>query len=694
MKNTFNKFLNDGRRLLFSLFIIQFLFITKVSVSQWIQCDGIYGGSVSCLVTQGSNIYAGTTFAGVYITTNNGNSWSQTALNNMEANSLGSIGNNVLAGTGSNGVWLSTNNGANWTQTELTSAYVWEFITVGSNIFAGTGSGVYKSTNNGINWSPSGLSGFEVFSFTVNGSNLFASTYENSSVYISTDNGASWSQTSLNNQQVYSLTSLGTNIYAGTSSNGIYRSTDNGTSWSQTSLNNLRVDGLIASGGNIIAGTGGGVYVSSNGGSNWTFTLNVGRCKFTSSSSNIFAGGELGGGISMTTNNGLNWSPTAFSNAGVGDIVTCGNNVFASDGSLYKSTDDGINWLPSGGLENKNINRITASGSILIASILNNGGVYISTNSGSNWVPAGMVGYDVRPVAVSGTNIFAGVFPQSGLWKSTDFGANWTQISSVNGQINSLASNGSNIFVQRYSAAGHGVFRSTDFGETWIQTPLNQNIKAFAINGNNIYAGSDNNVNGTGVYHSTNNGDTWVNIGLNNQRVWSLAAYGNYVYAGALKYGSSIGGVSVYDGVSWTPINQGLIGPTTIYSLCIKNNFLLSAPMQSSVWRRPLSQITANQNNGTELPSVLSLSQNYPNPFNPTTKIRFAIPSNVKGETSNIKLTVFDALGREIEILVNESLKPGIYEADWNAKNLTSGVYFYRLITDGFAETKKMLLIK
>ena len=83
------------------------------------------------------------------------------------------------------------------------------------------------------------------------------------------------------------------------------------------------------------------------------------------------------------------------------------------------------------------------------------------------------------------------------------------------------------------------------------------------------------------------------------------------------------------------------------------------------------------------------LSSNYPNPFNPTTNIRYSIP-----KSGMVKLAVFDALGREIQTLVNESLKPGTYEASFDGTMLNSGVYFYKLITDGFTDTKKMLLIK
>jgi hypothetical protein len=88
-------------------------------------------------------------------------------------------------------------------------------------------------------------------------------------------------------------------------------------------------------------------------------------------------------------------------------------------------------------------------------------------------------------------------------------------------------------------------------------------------------------------------------------------------------------------------------------------------------------------------PIDYKLLQNYPNPFNPSTKIRFEIP-----KTGFVNLAVFDMLGREIEVLVNEKQSVGTYEVSFNASQYSSGVYFYRLTTDGFSETKKMILLK
>jgi hypothetical protein len=94
-------------------------------------------------------------------------------------------------------------------------------------------------------------------------------------------------------------------------------------------------------------------------------------------------------------------------------------------------------------------------------------------------------------------------------------------------------------------------------------------------------------------------------------------------------------------------------------------------------------------NNQTGLPNVFSLSQNYPNPFNPVTKINFAIPRN-----SFVTLKVYDMLGKEIANLVNGNKVAGYYTIDFSGTDLSTGVYYYRLESEGFVDVKKMILIK
>jgi len=91
----------------------------------------------------------------------------------------------------------------------------------------------------------------------------------------------------------------------------------------------------------------------------------------------------------------------------------------------------------------------------------------------------------------------------------------------------------------------------------------------------------------------------------------------------------------------------------------------------------------------SEIAAKYSLNQNYPNPFNPSTKIRYAI-----AKSGFVSLKVYDMTGKVVSELVNNNQTVGSYEVSFNAAALSSGVYYYKLESEGFAETKKMLLIK
>lgn len=115
-------------------------------------------------------------------------------------------------------------------------------------------------------------------------------------------------------------------------------------------------------------------------------------------------------------------------------------------------------------------------------------------------------------------------------------------------------------------------------------------------------------------------------------------------------------------------------------------------------WNHENERITQIvQLSGTTISSVeydwnkldYTLGQNYPNPFNPSTKIKFTIP-----KTGNVSLKIYDILGREIKTLINKEMQPGIYDIEFNAVNLPSGVYFYQLKVGSYVETKKMILLK
>jgi CubicO group peptidase (beta-lactamase class C family) len=122
--------------------------------------------------------------------------------------------------------------------------------------------------------------------------------------------------------------------------------------------------------------------------------------------------------------------------------------------------------------------------------------------------------------------------------------------------------------------------------------------------------------------------------------------------------------------------------------------FMNSAPTDQAVFYL-FDLLSDHAQNITDVAEIINpisnfyLFQNFPNPFNPFTKIRYSVP-----HISNVSIKVFDILGNEIEILVKEEKPAGTYEVIWNAENLPSGVYFYKLQAGSFVETKKMILLR
>ncbi len=100
-------------------------------------------------------------------------------------------------------------------------------------------------------------------------------------------------------------------------------------------------------------------------------------------------------------------------------------------------------------------------------------------------------------------------------------------------------------------------------------------------------------------------------------------------------------------------------------------------------------EVSSVEKDEEHFPIKFELSQNYPNPFNPLTKIRYTLPIS-----GNIKLAVYDILGRKVISLFEGFKNAGLYEIEFNAAELSSSIYFYRLVTNDFIFTKKMVLIR
>jgi hypothetical protein len=126
-------------------------------------------------------------------------------------------------------------------------------------------------------------------------------------------------------------------------------------------------------------------------------------------------------------------------------------------------------------------------------------------------------------------------------------------------------------------------------------------------------------------------------------------------------------------------VGQPMIG---VASNSSNNNF-------AGFWSLPIELITSIEQISKSIPKEFRLEQNYPNPFNPSTAIEFALP-----KVSKVTLKIYDILGREVTTLLDEEMQPGEYKVVFEANELASGVYFYRLQTQDFVRVKKLMLLK
>ena len=255
--------------------LLTILLYNSTTDSQWILSINDAGIS---LVSSGNDIFYGTWFAGVYKSTNLGQSWAGTYF--PPGNSVRALITNmygIFAGTTYNGVYVTTNEGLNWASMSngLTLDQINTFTKIGNIIFVGGYSGVFSSTNNGLSWNSAnnGLTNMYVYCLIAAGNNIFAGTL-NGGIFLTTNNGLSWNplNNGLTNLNISALAFNGNYVFAGTFGNGVFQSGANGSTWTPVNigLNNLYIGSLTSSGNSIVVGTDtGGVYYSSNNGQSW-----------------------------------------------------------------------------------------------------------------------------------------------------------------------------------------------------------------------------------------------------------------------------------------------------------------------------------------------------------------------------------------------------------------------------------------
>jgi hypothetical protein len=343
---------------------------------------------------------------------------------------------------------------------------------------------------------------------------------------------------------------------------------------------------------------------------------------------------------------------------------------------------------------------ISSTGNLVIAvwqeNLDGNWDVYYkrSTDGGSTWLPTGRIitpnSSETASVSISGTNVL--ITWMEGLpvvgyeifsTVSNDEGINWGTVTPISSDSvwsgypsPAIAGDLLHITWQQQSSSS-GMFeiyyrRSTDGGNSWESARQLNSDSSSAANPSIVASGN------------------LVNI------VWS-----DYRDANNEIYGRR----SLDGGVSW----EEDIRLTNDINYSVNPSISLSGSALHIVWndgrdgnpeiyykKNSSGGTVSVENNNSELPNNFSLTQNYPNPFNPNTKIKYTIPnvtlSGVEG--SRVQLIVYDVLGNEVANLVDEYRQAGSYEVDFNAGDLSSGVYFYKLHTGNFVAIKKMTLLK
>ena len=363
-----------------------------------------------------------------------------------------------------------------------------------------------------------------------------------------------------------------------------------------------------------------------------------------------------------------------------------------SDSGIYRSSDNGNSWAKlSNGLDRLCFNSIIlnpATGAIYAVADSN---IFKSTNNGDNWLSIKNGLQDARYSSLLIKNDSLFLSSDSGAFRSMNDGANWEPIN------NGLTSPSVRAFIYKDGylfaglsgagpGTGHGIFRSTDNGDTWEEknNGVTSDVDLFEILSDRIYA-----VSGTIILYSTDLGESWNSIsnGLaSGLYIEDLHTVGDYIFAS-----QRLSGVFVQhkDSTDWRHVSEGL--PSTFFSGVSSNDeYSFVGVYQNGIWRRLLSEIfTGVEEQNIPLPNDFELSQNYPNPFNSSTNIRFGVVGS-----DLVSLKVFDILGRNVATLVNERKKAGTYTVKWDATELPSGVYFYKLTTGTCTAVHKMLLLK
>jgi len=352
-------------------------------------------------------------------------------------------------------------------------------------------------------------------------------------------------------------------------------------------------------------------------------------------------------------------------------------------GVMLHTTDAGVIWTPVT-LTGADLHQVVFKDANTGIVVGDNGVVFTTTNGGTNWVLKNSgTSLQLRGACFAGGSVFYAVGDDGAAVKSTDNGNTWTVLNSgTTERLLCVAAADQNIWI----GAKDGLLLFSNNGGTTftsMSNPATDDIKdiqfidaltGFACGSNSFFMiTTDGGVNwisrsagiqfGLNGLHFVTQNKGWVTGGTGT--IYSTNDAGLNWIAEQTQTAQDLNSIHSFDGENaWAVGNLGVI----------VTNF--SAP-------------TNAENQTDAMPNYPYLIQNYPNPFNPSTKIGFNLPAK-----NFVTLKVYNVAGVEMATLINENLNEGFHEIEFNAASLNSGVYFYSIITENFASTRKMILIK
>ncbi len=588
--------------------------------------------------------------------------------------------------------------------------------------------GIYKTTNGGTNFSkltgavlPS--SGYTRISMAVapaSSSILYAVfTATNNTtlgIYKSTNAGTSWSSLSIPTDALTGATHLAGQgwydnaigidpansniVYVG--GVNLYKTTNGGTSW--TMISNwysgagypyVHADQhvLLFSGSTLWITNDGGVFRTTNGGTSYTEMVSgLATIQYYSGAvhptSDIYYGGTQDNGTLKAATGGPGWT-VAFGGDGGHTWVDFTTPTTVWTEYVYLNLQKSIN---SGSTWTKTMNGIPTSG----------GGSFDGTSDRCLFIaPFTMDPSNSQRIAAGTYRVFLTTNGGT-LWSaiSTDLtGDGSGGVGSAGSTVSAIAiakSNPSVIYVGTSgSSSAARIQVTTNSGTNWTNVtaaPLpNRYVTRVVIDPNNadrawaLYSGY-----GTGhVYLTTNRGVSWTNASGDLPDIPVSAGVVNPSYPNNVIVGTDLGIFETTNGgTNWTQQNSGLAN-VAIADLDLRGDKILFAATHGRGMFKTTGPLTAVGDDDNGIVHEFRLSQNYPNPFNPSTVINYQLAaSNV------VSLKIYDLLGSEVATLVDGRQEAGSHSVEFNAAELSSGAYFYRLQAGAFVEQKKMILMR